>query len=113
MEQLTTLSNLVYDELGPGYNETVYQEALCVLLRKENVHYSKEVVKPILFQGSAVGFVRFDIVTALFVIECKATCKLTKKDIIQINNYSKHTGLQGVLVNFSQDPSTGLEIKVN
>jgi GxxExxY protein len=90
--------------LGKGFAECVYQEAICVLLRKHNIIYSKESILPILFQNCTVGNVRADIVLTDHIIECKAIeASLRTSHVPQIIAYMKLTNKPfGILVNFNQ-----------
>lgn len=99
-------------QLGKGYSESVYQEAICVCLRQSSVHYEKEVVVPIRFRDTFVGNSRADIVlpTDRIVIECKAIDGTLKHShvpqlITYLNALSYDTGL---LVNFNQSPSKNI-----
>lgn len=90
--------------LGKGFAECVYQEAICVLLRKSNLVYSKESTIPIFFQECSVGNVRADIVLPDYIIECKAIeASLRTSHIPQLVAYMKLLNKPfGYLVNFNQ-----------
>ena len=90
--------------LGKGFAECVYQEAVCVLLRKSNINYSKESTIPIFFEECSVGNVRADIVISDYVIECKAIeASLRTSHIPQLVAYMKLLNKPfGYLVNFNQ-----------
>jgi GxxExxY protein len=90
--------------LGKGFAECVYQEAICVLLRKESIYYSKESTIPIFFQECSVGNVRADIVLQDYVIECKAIeASLRTAHVPQLIAYMKLLNKPfGYLVNFNQ-----------
>lgn len=90
--------------LGKGFAECVYQEAICVLLRKNNIVYSKESTIPIFFEECSVGNVRADIVLSDYIIECKAIeASLRTSHVPQIIAYMKLLNKPfGFLVNFSQ-----------
>jgi len=91
-------------KLGKGFAECVYQEAVCVLLRKNNINYSKEFTIPIMFQDCNVGNVRSDIVLPDYIIECKAIeASLRTAHIPQIIIYMKLLNKPfGFLINFNQ-----------
>ena len=97
------------NDISKGYSECVYQEAVCVLLRKNGIEYSKESVLPIYYQGICIGNVRADIILEKMgiVIECKAIAnELTESHLPQIINYMDLTGYtNGIFVNFNQNPS--------
>lgn len=110
-ELMETISNIfvkVANKLGKGYSENIYQEAVCVELRKLGETYSKEQVIPILYDQAAIGNVRADIVmnTKQIVIECKAIeGELKESNLVQLLNYMKLLGYNhGLYVNFLQSP---------
>ena len=98
----------VYDELGPGYSESVYHNAFEVVLRQNSVQYETERVVPIMFKEHAVGNVRCDLIVhgaspevPATIVEFKAVAKLRPCDVLQLKNYLKLTGIaHGLLVNF-------------
>lgn len=112
MQQVEILCGKVAS-LGKGYNECIYQEAICVELRKHNILYSKEQVIPVVYDGNMVlGNVRMDIVLPFdrIIIEDKAIeSELKDSHFPQIITYLKTTGYSyGLIVNFIQNPSKPL-----
>lgn len=95
-------------QLGKGYAECIYQEAICVLLRKNGINYSKEVILPVLFDNLCIGNVRSDIVlnSHSIIIECKAIDgSLKTGHLPQLITYLQITNFNfGVFVNFNQNP---------
>ena len=84
------MCNQVFHELGPGYSERVYHNALEVLLRKNNIPYETERIIPIVFQGHTIGNLRGDlIIDNKLIIELKAVKGLSPQNVIQANNYIK------------------------
>tara|TARA_R110000765_G_scaffold94625_1_gene178389 strand:- start:33 stop:362 length:330 start_codon:yes stop_codon:yes gene_type:complete len=94
--------SIVYRELGTGFRESIYQEALAVELRELGNHVETERVVPVKYKGSYVGSVRCDIIMNKdTIIECKSIAKLCDKDRKQLQQYLRTTELQkGYLVNF-------------
>ena len=92
----------VYTELGRGFRETIYQEALAVELRLLGLHVETECVVPVRYKGSYVGSVRCDIIMSKdTIIECKTIAKLSDKERYQLRQYLRTTNLhKGYLVNF-------------
>lgn len=102
------LIETVANELGKGYSECIYQEALCVLLRKYNINYSKENVLPKIFFDCVIGYMRADITLQDYrtVIECKAINDLQESHLPQIITYLEILNYNtGIFVNFIQNPS--------
>jgi len=93
----------VHNELGCGFHEPVYQEALSVVLSENQIPFTKEKVLDIKFRGRILDkkyvadFICFNEV----IVELKATDGLGDHDIAQVLNYLKATGKKiGLLVNF-------------
>jgi GxxExxY protein len=108
---LINLIEIVAEHLGKGYSENVYQEALCVLLRQNNINYSKENVIPKIFFDCVIGYMRADITIKELktVIECKAINDLQESHLPQIIIYLELLKYNnGIFVNFVQNPSKPL-----
>jgi GxxExxY protein len=109
MDSIKEICKSVGSELGKGFAECVYQEAVCVLLREKNIEYSKEITLPVKFRDIQVGTVRADIVLNRdrIIIECKAVDgHLKSSHIPQIINYMEIMKYsKGIFVNFNQNPS--------
>src|SRR5678815_2909390 len=93
----------VYNDLGPGFLENVYQEAMGIELdsRKIPSRPSREI--HIKYKGRVLK--KFYIADLIcynrIIVEIKATDKLTLRDEGQLINYLKATGMKvGVLLNF-------------
>jgi len=97
----------VYEGLGKGYPENVYQKALGVEFQMQNMKYDMEVTMSIPYKEHVVGQVRADIIvrgTNPVVIETKATAASLKvEERWQLSRYLKILDIPlGVLVNFPQ-----------
>jgi len=109
MQKNIEICEQIAKELGKGFSECVYQEAICVLLQEQGIKYSKEHVLPKMFHGVNVGFMRSDITLIDFVIECKAVNDLPEGYLPQIITYLEILHFsQGIFVNFNQNPSKPL-----
>ena len=93
----------VFKELGPGYLESVYEDALCYELDIIDVAYQRQVeldvhYKDIVFERKF----RADLlIENKVLIENKAIKKITAQDEAQLINYLKTTRLRvGLLFNF-------------
>jgi GxxExxY protein len=104
----------VWEELGPGYTESIYHNALEVLLRREGVPYETERIIPVSFQNHVVGNLRADIILRDCIIELKSVKSLTEPNRTQIRLYMKLLNYQnGILVNFGSDQLQIEEFKLS
>ena len=96
----------VYNELGFGFLESVYQEAMLRSLRARGVTVEREVSLTVRFRDEIVGWFRADlIVGGKVIVETKAVTRLADAHVAQLTNYLRATGLRvGIVVNFGQVP---------
>jgi GxxExxY protein len=99
----------VHNELGHGFNEGVYQEALQIEFQHQNISYIREKEFDIQYRGKTLNkkyiadFVCFDKV----IVELKASQSLIDEHIGQVINYLKASNLEvGLLVNFGSSKLT-------
>jgi GxxExxY protein len=101
-QQILKASFQVCNELGAGFLESVYENALLIALRDEGVAAKSQVPLKVPFRGEIVGnFIADIIVEDQVLIELKAVKALASEHIAQILNYLKATGIPvGLLINF-------------
>ncbi|QFZ55724.1 GxxExxY protein [Oceanihabitans sp. IOP_32] len=107
----------VYNELGPGLLESVYEAVLSFELQKQGLEVKSQVPLPVFYEGHKleVGF-RLDLlVNDKVIIEIKSVETLSKVHHKQVLTYLKISELKlGILVNFNVDDITkGIFRKVN
>lgn len=92
-------------QLGPGFLEKVYKNAMVVELRKLKLNYEAEKQIQVLYDGIVVGEYRTDIIVeGKLILELKATQDLTIANEVQLVNYLTSTGIDdGLLINFGSD----------
>ena len=98
----------VYNEMGHGYLESVYANALPVALRARNVEWQREVPFPVHFRGEIVGDYRSDLVVDnKVIVEVKVAERIVAAHEAQLLNYLRASGLSvGLILNFGPKAST-------
>ncbi|MFC1224363.1 GxxExxY protein [Pedobacter sp. BG31] len=107
----------VYNALGPGLLESVYETVLTYVLTENGLDVKRQVKLPVVFEGITldVGY-RIDLlINDLVIIEVKSVETLAPVHHKQVLTYLKLSGLRlGLLVNFnSSDISSSIWRKVN
>jgi GxxExxY protein len=96
----------VYNELGYGFLEKVYQNALYLALKSENLNVEPQRKVKVWFRGFEVGEYFPDlIVNDCVIIELKAAECLVEAHEAQLLNYLRGTEIEvGLLFNFGKKP---------
>ncbi|HEY4899379.1 MAG TPA: GxxExxY protein [Terriglobales bacterium] len=96
----------VYNELGHGFLESVYREAMIVALTQKGLSVEREKSVQVRFRGEVVGLFRTDLVVANSVIvELKCARTIDSNHEAQLLNYLKATQYEvGLLLNFGARP---------
>ncbi len=94
----------VHKELGQGFLEKVYKNALAIELREAGVECVLEVPMSVLYRGLVVGdYIADMVVENKIIVEAKAVSELHPSHEVQLVNYLKATGVQvGLLINFGR-----------
>lgn len=94
----------VFNELGSGHSEAVYEAAMVVELGLKHIPVRTQVPCPIYYKHTyLVGMGIIDIlVYNRFVLELKAVAKTTSKDVQQVLKYLDYGYKYGFLINFPQ-----------
>jgi GxxExxY protein len=92
----------VYNELGHGFLESVYEEALAIALAEQQIFFQRQVAIPVWFHGRQIGDFRADLLVASKVIvELKAGRAIESAWEKQLLNYLRGTEIEvGLLLNF-------------
>lgn len=109
---ITGAAMQVYNTLGTGFLEAVYQEALAIELTKRGIPYEREKDLKIYYDGQELKQTyRADFVCyGNIIVEIKAVADLNDSHRSQVFNYLKATGFKlGLLFNFGH--SGGLEFE--
>ena len=95
-----------YNELGDGYLESVYENALCIVLIGYGLCVEKQKDISVFFRGKVIGSFKADlIVNEKVILELKAVRTLDPAHEAQLINYLKTTNIEvGLLLNFGRKP---------
>ena len=96
----------VHKELGNGFLEAVYQEALEIEFKTQGIPYIREPKLEIYYKGQKLkkyyvaDFICYDKI----IVETKALSGIESKNIGQTLNYLKATGYKlGLVINFGEE----------
>lgn len=92
----------VYNELGPGFLESVYEKAFAKALREAGLQVLVQSPIPVWFRGELVGDFRADlVVNDLIIVELKVSQFIEQIHEAQLLNYLKATKYEvGLVLNF-------------
>lgn len=96
----------VYNELGHGFIESVYENSLAIALRAKGYEVHQQIAIPVWFRGKQVGDFDADImVNKLVLLELKVARSIEQAHIAQLLNYLKATPIEvGLVLNFGPRP---------
>ena len=96
----------VYNELGHGFLESVYQKSLILALNEAGLMVHSPVDIPVWFRGRQVGDFEADVlVERCVLLELKAASAIHSSHQAQLLNYLRATDIEiGVLLNFGVKP---------
>ena len=96
----------VYNELDDGFLESVYENALYIVLTGYGLCVEKQKSISVFFRGKVIGDFKADlIVNEKVIVELKAVRTLAPAHEAQLINYLKATNIEvGLLLNFGRKP---------
>ncbi len=102
--QVVGMAMQVHRQLGHGFLEKVYENALMVLLNRAGVQATQQAPLKVLFDGVVVGEYIADIVVdGKIVLELKSCESVVPVHRAQVLNYLKATGFElGLIFNFGK-----------
>jgi GxxExxY protein len=105
----------LYNKLGFGFLEKVYENALLLELQKRGVEVLRQIPIQVHYEGIAVGEYFADLlVEGKVVVELKAVEQIAKAHENQLVNYLKATDLEvGLILNFGPEPGFKRKIFTN
>jgi hypothetical protein len=102
-ERLIGIFFEVYNELGHGFIESIYEKAYIRLLAEQGIKFEQQSPITVFFRGVELGEFKADlIVESLVIVEFKAVRFLDPTHEKQLINYLRATNIEvGMLFNFS------------
>lgn len=108
--KLVGLAYDVFNELGHGHLEKIYQKAYAKELKESNIEFKEQAPYQVIYKEEVIGNNYLDfLIEDKVIIELKRSDFYSKKYIDQVSNYIKVSNLQlALLINFT---SNGVRIK--
>ena len=105
----------VYNSLGVGFLEKVYENAMAVTLRKQGLDVRTQFPIHVRFEGEVVGKYSADLLVAnCVIVELKRADLTVDAHEAQLANYLKATPIEvGLLLNFGTKPTFRRRIYLN
>jgi GxxExxY protein len=105
----------VYNTLGFGFLEKIYQKSLEIELRKNGLMFESQYPVKVYYDNSIVGEYYADIfIESKIIVEIKAIEILVKESELQLINYLKSTNVEvGLLLNFGKKPEVKRRVFTN
>lgn len=93
----------VFNQLGFGFQEKAYQEALAIELKSKSLNFRREKYSPVSYKGLRIGSYFYDfIIEDKVVLELKVGTNFYENNLSQILSYLKSSNLKlGILVVFT------------
>ncbi|MEZ4525681.1 MAG: GxxExxY protein [Desulfobacterales bacterium] len=92
----------VHSTLGNGFQEVIYQRALAIEMKLNNLQFEREKELPVYYRNQEIGSRRADFfVENCIMVELKALLKLEEAHLAQAKNYLEAFQMEvGLLINF-------------
>ncbi len=105
-EQIIKAFYTVYNKLGHGFLEIVYEKSLIIELHKMGLQALRQQRIEVYYESEMVGYYFADIiVNHQVILEIKAVASLHPAHEAQLQNYLRGTGIEiGMLFNFGEKP---------
>ena len=106
-EKIIEIFYRVYNKLGYGFLEKVYENAMMIELKKENISAVPQSAIKVLYEGGIVGEYFADIlISDKIILEIKAAKNIAEEHEAQLLNYLKATNKEvGLLLNYGPKPN--------
>ena len=105
-EKIIEIFYKVYNKLGYGFLERIYENAMMIELKKGNINAISQFPIKVSYEGEIIGEYYADImVNSKVIVEIKASKRLVEENEAQLLNYLRATDVEiGLLLNFGTKP---------
>jgi len=105
-EKIIEIFYKVYNRLGYGFLEKIYENAMIIELKKGNINAISQFPIKVSYEGEIIGEYYADImVDSKVIVEIKASKRLIEENEAQLLNYLRATDIEiGLLLNFGTKP---------
>ena len=105
-EKIINIFYRVYNKLGYGFLEKVYENAIVIECKKESIPVTAQSSIKVYYDNEVIGEYYADLlVDNKVIVEIKAAKRLTEEHEAQLLNYLKATNIEvGLLLNFGPEP---------
>jgi len=105
-EKIINIFYRVYNKLGYGFLEKIYENAMMIELKREGILAVSQSSIKVFYEGEVIGEYYADIlVDNKVIVEIKAAKRLVEENEAQVLNYLKATDIEvGLLLNFGTEP---------
>ena len=109
-ERVIGCAQNVRRELGAGFLEAVYENALAIEFEEKGIRFERQHPLDVYYKDRVVGQYKADLVVeSCLIVELKAVTAFNEKHKAQLLNYLRATGLSvGLLLNFGM-PRLGIQ----
>ena len=106
-EKIIEIYYRVYNKLGYGFLEKIYENAMMIEFKKENISAVSQSAIKVLYEGEIVGEYFADIlISDKIILEIKAAKNVAEEHETQLLNYLKATNIEvGLLLNYGPKPN--------
>ncbi len=106
-EKIIEIYYRVYNKLGYGFLEKIYENAMMIEFKKENISAVSQSAIKVLYEGEIVGEYFADIlISDKIILEIKAAKNIAEEHEAQLLNYLKATNIEvGLLLNYGPKPN--------
>jgi GxxExxY protein len=105
-EKIISIFYQVYNKLGYGFMEKIYEKAMMIEFRKKRIPVVAQAPIKVFYEGECIGEYYADLlVHNKVIVELKAIRRFAEENEAQLLNYLKATDIEvGLLLNFGPEP---------